>query len=83
MIIDRSEHITSITAAAETYILDKSNMTFTYIDANFEVSVCHLEYTEDFNRIYENYKKDFEISGVQMSNELEKWFADTYNSIRE
>lgn len=81
MLIDLKEQITSITINQEFYIYDKSNMIFTFMDANGEVTVCQLETKADFMRVYSDHVDNFYNVGYTMPEELEKWFEDTFKSI--
>ncbi|WP_291566850.1 MULTISPECIES: hypothetical protein [unclassified Clostridium] len=82
MILNRTEQITYISVAEETYIYNKLNNIFTFVDANFEVTVYQLESKEDFKELYENQKVNFEIVGIEMPGDLNEWFIETYNKIR-
>lgn len=77
-----TDQITYITVAEETYIYNKLNMVFTFIDANFRVTAYQLESKEDFRKLYEEQEENFKIVGVEMPYNLNEWFLTTYNKIR-
>lgn len=81
MVEELNKHITCITVEQGTYILDKINMVFTHVDINFKITVNKLSTKEDFKEIYNRHKENFKLLKIEIPEELEQWFKNTYISI--